>query len=733
MPNWSGGVLTTKGQALQAKVDAGQTKLTLTKMKIGSGILPNGQNLQSLNDLVKPEMIVPISAVSAAGNVSTIIGVITNTGVTNGFNVRELGVYAQDPTLGEILYSITTDSAPDYLPPEGGAVTVSSEFSYNIVVSNAANVTAVLNPNGLVTVSILQQHKDAATLDHPDNSVTDAKIGTRSITDTTAPAGTAGTLTTLLGRIGNMIKSITGKSNWYTAPATTLEAANTHANATGLQHGATGANTALAIVARDANGNFSAGTITADLNGKATKLATARKINTVPFDGSADINLTPANIGAAPDGYGLGGISKVVTDFYSITASGFYRGNKALNAPPASNVEWITVMANVIEDSSAITLIAQSYAPSDAGKVWTCSKYGGTWSAWKQLATMDLVSGYGLGSYCKKITDANTAVLSGFYAIPGFNAGGLNIPVATANAYSYLFVESIDDVNTKQTLFSRENSLTYVRHMMVNKWTEWKQIATTDNYYDKATSDSNYLPRSTTVATGDWNNYVNNGVAYGLNLANAPTSGPTSWYWVQTIRYADNYVYQQAHGFGGSSQVSWERTQNLGVWSPWKQIATTDQIPIADDLSRRFCGRNTPVMTPLMDWSTMAAKANVSSVKNLNNTGTGISAYGGDNKGSLGNGDIYLKQSYKNFDAILVVGCNDPTDFPMTYKWEKWELEFMFNQQYRLNLFNDGSYCGYWNVWCSKVAGASHPQSTETIWYCEQQNCGMIEIYGLNY
>ena len=152
MPNWSGGILTTKGQALQAKVDAGQTTLTVTKMKIGSGVLPSGQTLQALNDLVTPELVVPISNVSASGNITTITGVITNTGVTNGFSVRELGTFAQDPTLGEILYSITIDSAPDYFPPEGGAVTVSEEFAMNIVVSNTDSVTASISPTGLVTV-----------------------------------------------------------------------------------------------------------------------------------------------------------------------------------------------------------------------------------------------------------------------------------------------------------------------------------------------------------------------------------------------------------------------------------------------------------------------------------------------------------------------------------------------------------------------------------------------------
>ena len=58
---------------------------------------------------------------------------------------------------------------------------------------------------------------------------------------------------------------------------------------------ATNANTANAIVARDTNGNFSAGTITAALSGNAataTTLQTARTINGVSFNGTADITVT---------------------------------------------------------------------------------------------------------------------------------------------------------------------------------------------------------------------------------------------------------------------------------------------------------------------------------------------------------------------------------------------------------------------------------------------------------
>lgn len=71
---------------------------------------------------------------------------------------------------------------------------------------------------------------------------------------------------------------------------------------------AASANTASAIVARDASGNFSAGTITATLTGNAsgssgsttgnaataTALATARAINGTNFDGTAAITVTAA-------------------------------------------------------------------------------------------------------------------------------------------------------------------------------------------------------------------------------------------------------------------------------------------------------------------------------------------------------------------------------------------------------------------------------------------------------
>jgi hypothetical protein len=68
---------------------------------------------------------------------------------------------------------------------------------------------------------------------------------------------------------------------------------------------AASANTASAIVARDASGNFSAGTITAALSGNAstaTALQTGRTIQGVTFDGTANITVLTAGTGISVSG-----------------------------------------------------------------------------------------------------------------------------------------------------------------------------------------------------------------------------------------------------------------------------------------------------------------------------------------------------------------------------------------------------------------------------------------------
>ncbi|AIF51267.1 phage tail protein [Pelosinus sp. UFO1] len=602
MPNWSGGILTTKGQALQAKVDAGQTKLIVTKMKVGSGVLPNGQNLQSLNDLVAPEMNVPISAVLANANISTIVGVITNAGLTNGFNVRELGVYAQDPILGEILYAITTDSAPDYLPPEGGAVTVSSEFSYNIVVSNAANVTATIDLNGLVTVSILQLHKNAPVLDHPDNSVTDAKIGNRTITDTTALAGAAGTLTTLLGRIGNMLKSITGKANWYTAPATTLEAAKGHMDAPAPHAGhapngyglggsattvddcnlavlcgfywvsASGANmpSGLTLASYLFVETLDSGNLKQTLFSRSNgAMYTRQKLSTV---WQAWQKLATSDQITT---YGLGSAALAIGDWNNYNATGFYFANNLTNAPVSGVNTWCWVQT-INYSTNYIYQQAHTFGASPWGISYERTCNLGTWSAWKQIATMDLVApaGFGLGTASTVFTgDYNSVTANGFYR--SSTVGQANAP---SSLYVY-FVEVTGYNGVNYTIQTATNSSTgevHTRAQIAGVWSSWKQIATMNLVapagYGLGAGATRLTPGTDldTVAANGW---------YDINAGvNTPGSGIDSWFKVFVICGGDtNYVTQKAYTMTSAVNYEYTRQKTAGVWGAWKKTTTSDE------------------------------------------------------------------------------------------------------------------------------------------------------------
>ena len=70
--------------------------------------------------------------------------------------MRELGVFAEDPDDGEILYAVTSDSAPDYLPPVGGSTAVSQEFAVYISASKASDVKVSIDPGALATMGYVE-------------------------------------------------------------------------------------------------------------------------------------------------------------------------------------------------------------------------------------------------------------------------------------------------------------------------------------------------------------------------------------------------------------------------------------------------------------------------------------------------------------------------------------------------------------------------------------------------
>ena len=157
MANWQTGQLTKAGRDLQIKVEAGRCKLELTKVKIGDGTEDIG-SIDALTDLVGPKAVFGISSVVAKDGMCTVTGIISSSQVTAAFYAREWGLFAKDPDRGEILYMISLDPNPESIPPKTAALKQAATYAMNIVVSNAANITAHIDPAGLVTIAILEEY-----------------------------------------------------------------------------------------------------------------------------------------------------------------------------------------------------------------------------------------------------------------------------------------------------------------------------------------------------------------------------------------------------------------------------------------------------------------------------------------------------------------------------------------------------------------------------------------------
>jgi hypothetical protein len=157
--------LTTQGQALYTKAQTGTT-LTFTRMQIGGGQLASGQDQTKLTALISPIAYFNINSETANGNTASIKGIFENTNLTSSTYVCEIGLFAQDPTAGEILYSYANaGTLGDTLPPYANGP-ISRQFNINVAVGNATSVTATIPSNTYIPTTQLGVANGVATLDN---------------------------------------------------------------------------------------------------------------------------------------------------------------------------------------------------------------------------------------------------------------------------------------------------------------------------------------------------------------------------------------------------------------------------------------------------------------------------------------------------------------------------------------------------------------------------------------
>ncbi|CAM4109953.1 phage tail protein [Mesobacillus thioparans] len=138
-------ILTNNGKNLQSKAQSG-TVLRFTKIGVGDGRL-NGSAIPSLNNLINLKKSLQIQKLKSYPDGKAVVGsVLLNQDIASGFYFRELGVFAQDPDLGEILYCYANaGDLGEYIPAGGGPDVIEKVIDIFTLVGNATNVTAIID------------------------------------------------------------------------------------------------------------------------------------------------------------------------------------------------------------------------------------------------------------------------------------------------------------------------------------------------------------------------------------------------------------------------------------------------------------------------------------------------------------------------------------------------------------------------------------------------------------
>ena len=172
-------VITTRGLQLLARLASGAEQLEFTGVKVGTGVVPDGTDPAQLMHLVSYKMdgMIADYGYDQETDDAFVVMQITNAGITSGFVMTEVGLFAMDPDRKEILYAyVDLSEDPNYIMPEENGRAKTVQIKMHVVVGEAANITATINPLSQVTMEAFQRELGKKT-DSEGGDISDAVAG----------------------------------------------------------------------------------------------------------------------------------------------------------------------------------------------------------------------------------------------------------------------------------------------------------------------------------------------------------------------------------------------------------------------------------------------------------------------------------------------------------------------------------------------------------------------------
>ena len=173
---WENTVITNAGIELLKNALSGGT-ITVTAIKSGAGKV----------DVSALKSQTAVSSIKQSGTVQGVtktnetikIGVLfSNTGLSAGYSMTQLGIYAKGSTGSEVLFAISQSITGKEVPAESAMPSWSLVHNFYIKLNNDVTMTATVDPEGYVTFETMQAalNKHTGNKSNP-HSVTKSQVG----------------------------------------------------------------------------------------------------------------------------------------------------------------------------------------------------------------------------------------------------------------------------------------------------------------------------------------------------------------------------------------------------------------------------------------------------------------------------------------------------------------------------------------------------------------------------